>query len=552
MNLVNLWELSGKLQIEIFLTSRINSSGNRKDAVLDKYKNNLQQLKSNSRLNSLFIASILVFPAIIAITSVQQSLKMIASDNVNKIFFLNSVSIGTYYIFNLVFMLLFGLLSISNLLRGAVFKFLHTLPFSKGEIQILGVMTFIRLLFFQLGVMLVVFPFGMLYATRSVVVFLVSFAINLVNLVIISYLLIIVVDKLSTYLMTQENGFGIKSLIRYLFMVVYILSAFSIYYFVGALSDFLLRLYDLNQFSESSLIIVNNILSIVAFPFSTGYLLSIISLRRIPSTTMVITMVVGLIILGLVTWRLIKLGNKILLNIAFKDSFRKENEKTGEFEVEISTTRPLFAYIKMNILTVIREMPSLISVTMAVLFPLLPLIQNTGQDIFVSFLFYSGFIIIFSSNGLSTSDGSLGGLMSSLPFGNLQMLRGKHLLLSLIYFISFGLMNLVTAGRYLTVDGLVLVVVLAVVLPNLFLILKSYFFGKINNQYTLYDIEDDSSFFRNLILIVPVLMAVGIEFVLFNYSYVWFASIPFWLIPVGFNFVFIMILEIINRNMFVQ
>ena len=549
MNLPRLWRFSSQIHTEIFLGARIQSSGNNKEVILDKYRDNLNEIKSNSKLSSLIVASILIVPAFIAISTLQQSFDRLATDNIQKVFFTNSLAIATYYTFNLIFMMLFGLMTVASLLRGHVFKFLHTLPLSRTEIQVLGMMTFVRLLLYQIMIILFVFPLGMLFVTRSLLVFGVAVLINTGNLIITSYILIIVIDKLTGVLFSKDNRVGWRSLLRYLFLVLYIVSAFSVYYVVGTLGSLINSLYEFNSLPESILEFANWGLALVPFPFTTSYILSIVSLGVVPDTISLVTTAIGTVLFLLLMVFVVRRGNRILLNIAFKQPMENPDEITTTEDVEVETKSPLRSYLRMNVTIVSRDVSSLISLTLAVLFPILPLIQGGGnENPFIGFLFYSGFIIFFSSNALSSSEGSVGGILSALPISHRMIFRVKQVLLAIVFLFAFLLFTVIAGYNIVGVEGIVIILILALLLPNTFLIFKSYLFGKINGEYTLFDLESDTSFFRNIGLIVPVMIVVGLEFLLFfsppsvpipQFALILITNLGVWLL-----------LEVINRKMF--
>ncbi|MHA2503336.1 MAG: hypothetical protein ACXAE3_10750 [Candidatus Kariarchaeaceae archaeon] len=546
---MRLWRFSSQIHTEIFLGARIQSAGNNKDVILDKYSDNLAEIKSNSRLSSLIVASILIVPAFIAITTIDESIGRIGPDNLQKVLFTNAMAIATYYTFNLIFMMLFGLMTVASLLRGHVFKFLHTLPLSRTEIQVLGMMTFVRLLQYQIVIIMLVFPIGLLFVTQSLLLVVVAVLINTGNLIVTSYILIIIIDKLTGVLFSKDNRVGWRSLVRYLFLVFYIISAFSVYYVVGTLGTLISSLYDLNSLPEATLLTMNRGLGLIPFPFTTSYILAQLSVGTLPDQITLITSAVGILLYFLLMRFVMMRGNRIILNIAFKPPMENIEQQGEMVPVEVTTKTPLYSYLRMNIRVVSRDVSSLISLTLAILFPVLPLLQDGGNDNpFLGFLFYSGFIIFFSSNALSSSEGSVGGILSALPVSHRMIFRVKQVLLAAIFLAAFVLFSIFSGFSFLELEGIAIVLVLAIILPNIFLIFKSYLFGKINGEYTLFDIESDTSFFRNIGLIVPVMIVVGAETLLFFNQIT--LPIPKFAVILGANLLLWAFLEFLNRRMF--
>jgi len=545
-----MWKFSEKIHTEIFLGSRIASAGNKKDVILEKYKDDISRVKSNSRFNTIFISMILFFPAIIVVTTIGQSLDLLGQIPIEKILFTNSLAISSYYAFNLIFMLLFGLMTLSRLLEGSVFRFIHTLPLSNSEIQILSLLTFIRLMGFQLLIMFAVFPLGVLYITRSVIVFGVVLVLNTGNLILTAYVLIIVVDKMSSLFEQQTSGFNLRSILKYLFLLFYTVAIFSVYFLLQQIVQFFSQIYSLHLVPEYLMTTLNQYLPLVPFPFSTGYILTYFTIGKIPSTSILIGMILGFVLFVLLTWYVVSKGNQILMNIPFKE--QKQDVKRDEegITVELNTRGPLLAYLKVSLITLTRNLPSLLSITFTLLLPLLPLLQGTEQDLYVNLLFYTGFIMFFGDSAMASTEGSLGGLLSSLPFAHRSMYRGKQIVLGSIFFLDFIVLNLVTLGTYLSLARIVVMLMIIITVPAVYLIMKSYLFGKLNDTYTLYEIEDNSGFFKNLILIIPVLIVAGAQYYGFLILDTFFGTLNALGLYVCANIIVILTIEYMIRRMF--
>jgi len=355
---------------------------------------------------------------------------------------------------------------------------------------------------------------------------------------------------MSTFLFNREDQSIWKFLLKYVFLVIYMLVGFSVYYFVGIVGNLLNQLYASNHLPEATLRLINQVLAVIAFPFSSGYLFSMITLHTIPGNILLVTTGIGLLVLVSITTLVVKKGNKILLNIAFKQPPQSAKDNSDQKEIAIHTHRPLVSYLKINLLTLTRDMSSLISLTMAILFPLLTMFQGGNQNMFTTFMFYSPFIIFFADNAFSVTEGTVGGLLTSLPFSHRDMLRGKQILLSVFYVLSYLILMAASRFQHYTTLGLILVLFLSIILPNTYLICKSFFYGKINKQYTLFTVEDTNNFVKNMVVLIPVLAVVAAEFGTYEYLIGHYNFMDTLGLTVALNLGLMGFLELINHLMF--
>lgn len=559
MNNLRLWRLSKYVQFENILQTQIANGGNQREGLMERYNKNIQGIQKNTRINSVFIAAFLIIPAIIPYNTINQLKAINPTTNVQLILFSSSISFATYYIFNFIFILIFGMLYFANLMKGDIFQYLYTLPFSNSDVKKIVVFTFVRLLLYQYIVMLLLLPIIIGWLTRSLLFVLIVFIINILNLILITYLLIIANTYLSRILYTKNNEFGFRSIFRYLFYVMYLIVTFSIYYVVPVVSEFLVNLYKTNNLSPQNLNLINIIASIIPFPFTTGYAISYLFIgKQIPSYLILFTFL-GILFLIMFTYISIRKGGKKILEITGEKS--KTTHKTSKStKIVINVNTPKIAYLKTTLLIVLRDMQSFFKFLIAIIISILPIIQGPiGQDatnqnvqtnVFMSFLYYSPIIIYLLDSAFSTSEENLGGVLSSLPFKNRDMYRVKQFLLYFSLLIAFVLETIVTSAKHTTIYNVLLIIFLFYIFSDLYLVFKALLFGKINKQYTLYSVNQENKYLKWIGLYILALAFLEIESGLIFITKRFYPGNNGYLIFSIINIGAILVLEIINRLVF--
>ena len=523
MNIWELWKLSKVVHNEVFFQGQIQAAGAHKSRIMQRYEKNIRGAKNFALISSIFISFLLLVTTLFPVTSIiYMTNTTLDKNNINSFIFATSTSYAIYFLINTLFIFVFGLFSMMSFTTGDSIKFLRFLPLSDTDVQQISFFTFIRMYYIELPVFFLALPVESLFLTRSYITFFALLISNFINILLVLYFLIITSRFLSVKFFKSAKITKINSIIKiafaFAYMTVFFLFSFVTQYFIKFLTTF----YTSKNLLGINFTLINTFLPIIFFPFTTGYIIafSLLSLGEIPVSSLRIT-VIGFLILLVVTVIIIRKGNFILRSFLNENTQYSSNLQDNKQDTYFRLTRTgsQRAFVKENLKTAFREFNSLISLMFVFIIPILSILTNTsnidGQSInpFILVYSYAKMIPFFLRNGLYTFEMNLGGILQSLPFKDRDFFRAKQYLMlgfAFVPIIITALLTIVQNYPFTTIfDGVIITFFLNFSLVTSYLVLYALFFGKINNRYTLFSINQENKTIKYILMFV-IMMALYI------------------------------------------
>lgn len=565
LNNLDLWSLSGNIHKESLFQAQIKSVGTQKTRFMERYQKNFAGSKRSALYNSIIASFILLIYGILPIGPLLALNRLtITSDNIANQLFSISVVFGVVYLFNFVYYFLIGFLAMMEFLQGKTFKYLRTLPLSTEDIQKITLFTIIRMNGLQLLVIIFTTPVLIYALLRNVLLSGIAIVLNIVNAMFMFYLFIVLSNFLSRKVFNTEKSSKLYTIIRIIVNLFYVLAMFTISYAFSFLPLLTQGNIFSAYFTTSQQATVNIILSMVFFPISSGYIISLALLpfNLIP-TEIIYTSILGFAIFLLITLILMRKGNGILRSLTYEESGSgyKENKSIIDPEkIKIKVSSPKVAYIKRVFIMATREQSKFALFLLPVFIPIVTAFSFTTTsssgtpliaDPFYGMFFFFSFIPIFLINALIEAEEGLGGLISTLPIKNRDIFRSKQIIMTILLLISVILYAIIIGpAKSLTwLNSLIKLISLSITIPILSLIVYSMMFGKINKKYTLYKVNTSNTFAKYIVIgffqiVLLVIIAGAFNLIYTMYS---ITAVSFTVFLVIGNIILLLILDLITR-----
>lgn len=582
------WRLSKVLYEECFYQGQIMSGGARKTKILEGYKKNITSARRVQLLTNL-VTLLVMYPAIIQLRSLLEFLSTCFDPNyLHSGLFADGLAFALYDFFIFVYVLFFGLMNIVILMKGEILEFLKPYPLMRKDLQKLTFFTLVRMNWMQIIIILIITPLIALYLSQGhllvylyidtplafdkTIYFLFLLILNnLLTIIFAVFAMIIFARFLAhkIYIPTGNPVLGTIFTGLIIFMNLVIIPVTYVFLFIFQVEMFHGGFLDALNTAE-----LNHLLSLLPF-FSSGYLSTILLVNpdySIPVSLMFTSIIGLLVFLGIIFISIWK-GYNTLKTVGFSGV-------EGEFSGELSTTdvtiktsvHPIFTFIKQSIKMIPRDFGGISYFFMGLAFPILFSLNVLGFVIltgffsldifFIPMVLFSGIVPFFYNKALSSAEKKIDGVLSALPYSTRDHFRSRQITMGIVTQIPLALI-VVLSMSILTTQNMISIVKIAfvnIIAPTGFLILHSFFFGKINNRFTLFKGNIENSIVKYITLfgilyamILGNVFFIDGLFVLVNAIF----SVPqndyfglFVVIIVSVNIINILILELISREIF--
>ncbi|MFW9948934.1 MAG: hypothetical protein ACFFKA_02260, partial [Candidatus Thorarchaeota archaeon] len=429
----SLYSLSKYPNLEIVLDSQLASAGAHQAKVLEKCERNQKYIKSQTNSLKVVSAFIMLFVPfmffIIYMNLIEDYDLSTFSTESTLIIFTSFLSI--FLILTLIYTFLFGLFTTSSLMSGTSFKWLQTLPLSKGDLRKLGFMTLFRSLNISSILMIIAFPIMLLFLTQNIFTFLLSFVSSFLNTMFCISLLIIIGQKFSNLFSEQVRKSSRASILRVISLISYFIIAFSSGFIMSLGIIIIDNLIGILGTSGTSDILIM-IFTLIPFPFAPSSLVALTLIDGAVPITIWLSSIIGTVIFALLIFGMYKAAIKSLRNITsseFGYSGKKEIKKKSIdiIELDVKPSSPIRAYIKKDLVASFKDYQSLIFILMPLIYPLIMIFslgavisQNVSSSLSIMILW--AFIMLFNIvipiilvMGLLNLEESGSSIMASLP-----------------------------------------------------------------------------------------------------------------------------------------
>jgi membrane protease YdiL (CAAX protease family) len=462
---LSLYYLAKYTSKELLIEELVFTKGGNKSYYLNKYNNHPFRFRLKIVLTKLFYAIIFgVMPVIPLLTYLELiNLFMNSSASIESIFFMGGLLFSLYFALQFLNFFIMGMLDATMIISGKIFEWLETLPISRKKLLKIVYLTLFRSYDIPIIVLFFSFPLVILIGSQSLILFLICFGISFVNLVFSFSILILIGERINRILDINEIGSKKTLLIRLINIFSYIIIIFSSYAIIQWFFSSIGIMYDLFVASDYHSII-NLILSLIPYPFSSSFLISLFIAPNQASPQLWVSTLIGFALFSIITYWISKKAFKAIERISISKlkainvigNFKAINKDNG---VDVRITTSFIAYLRRDLYIISRDIKAFISIimpiTLSFIFITIIGIKNIGIISFTDggFLLNWIRILIFSPiisgllvHAIMNLDASGGSIIDTLPIVPREQAKSKLFLI----FIFQTCATLLPSLMYLT------------------------------------------------------------------------------------------------------
>ncbi len=385
MNNTELYKISKNVYREAIIHSQLQAAGSNQAKFLERIeKDKMARMQDQvlKVLSAFYIGMLFLLP----LRSFSQiPIALNAGISSEWATFIGSCTTSGFFLIMPVILLIFSITFMWGLMSGGPYQWIHTLPFSKKDIEKIGFFTFLRSMNFQLIVMVLVLPAGTIASigftlsseipiVNSILMVFFSILISFVS--IIFYLSIVVILGRKMAILMEEHEVSSKrtNFIRIMTMLLYLICSMAAMYIIQLGIEKIPQLFLNPAITRETVNTINIVLSFIPFPFSGSYFLTsfVIGFSNVPPSV-IVGSISGLVIFGLLTLLMFRKALSTLRNITSTD-FKKYKEALAEVtidQVNINKSKPLGAFFKRDLALITREMQYIMYLIMPIMIPII-------------------------------------------------------------------------------------------------------------------------------------------------------------------------------------
>jgi len=278
-----------------------------------------------------------------------------------------------------------GMLDTAMITSGKIFEWFETLPISRKKYLRVVYFTLFRSYDLPIIVLVLAFPITMLIGSHNIVIFLVCLVISFANMVLSFSILLIFGERINRILDINDKNSKKSLVIRLInilgYVLIFLISYVLIQWFLGSIETF----YNLFTASEYQSVI-NIILSIIPFPFSSSFLISLIIAPNHASPQLWISSLIGFALLIIIAYGISRKAFKAIERISiskFKTAKIKKTNKSSNLEVKIKIkpSKPFLAYLRKDLSIITRDLKVFMSVIMPIMLSFIFIVTFGIKDI---------------------------------------------------------------------------------------------------------------------------------------------------------------------------
>jgi len=456
---MGLYKLAKYTNLEIVMEAQIQSSGANQARVIEKYKKNKGSIKQQAFAMKLVFAMMLLFIAVLPISTYFQVEFMLNNQSVNpdSVLIPGSILFGAFNLMQLLYLVMLGMFAIGAMMSGDIFRWYETLPLSKKRLKKLGFMTVFRNLDVGLITMMFAFPIIIFAISLNILLALVVLVISVINVMFSFSVLVLIAGKISRVLKISEAGSKKATFIRIFTMLSYMVVILSASLFVQWITTSAGAFFAVTTSLDIPLI-VNIIVSLIPYPFSSGYLITMAMEPSSFSPILWVSALVGVGLFILLTYFTYKRALRAMRTVTSSSSLEAKQSSSSKIiskkpiVVLIEPRTPIKAYFRKDLSTATRDIQTFMFMIMPLIIPFMVLIPllTTSTGLGESFLedyiviwalvtLYQPIISMMLTSGFLNMEDSGASILSSLPINTRDQAKAKLLLVGLIQTISYFL-----------------------------------------------------------------------------------------------------------------
>ncbi len=548
LNNKDLYRISKRVYREGILQGQLQSAGSDQARFLEKIDKDKMQRSPDIILkvmSAIYIAGLVTIP-IFSLITIHSTLG--SGIDSSWVTFVGGLSISGFLVMQPAVLLIFSFMFTWGLMSGGPYKWIHTLPLGKKDIERIGFFTFLRSINVQLISMSLVLPAGIVTSIvlvlgseisvlSLVLLIITSLFLSIINLVFNLSLLVIISRKMAIIMGDQEVNSRKTNIIRVLSMVLYMTVSMGAMYLIQIAIAKIPELYVLQSWSAGTTNIVNIVLSILPFPFAGGYLLTIMAMDvSNVSGVLLGSSILGIILFVFLTYLVYRKALSTLRKITSTELKKYSKEKKEVFveDIKIKTNGPTIAFLKRDFAIITREMSSVMILIMPFMIPLymlfIPmeaqqLIGSAGLTfVMIMALFYVSMVSVMLVIGLTNIESGGSTITASLPISVRDQVKSKlpHFLVTIPLALIVAMLTKIGTSQFIIMISFALAflpVIPIIGLASLFF--KARLFGKMKHKIVLEEIKNENKFVKHVLVIVFTFVLMGVFIFISAYGFIY-------------------------------
>jgi membrane protease YdiL (CAAX protease family)/predicted permease len=538
--LIDLYHKAKYVNREVFVEAQLKSAGSNQARLLERMEKSKNFMRNNVIATKVVYAFVLCFMPILLLIGYFEVIQSLGSAPIEAIIFTESIIFSIFFGLNFSYLILFGMLNTSSFMSGESFDWLHTLPISEKKVKKLGFMTLFRSLDLPLIAMIVAFPVVIFIGTQDILLTVITAITSVPNVLLSFCILIFIGEKLSRILYGKQKATKKASILRMATMVGYILMAMSLGFIIQLAFQAVGILFDLLITYEYTSIL-GVVFSLIPYPFAPSFFISnFLAPTQIPPLLWV-TSSIGFILFLILTWLVYQKAVNSLELVTASEKMREKVEETSVkekeiVEVEITTKRPIIAYMRKDLTTATRDFQTFMFMIFPIILPLIMVFSASAGiefanpetlDILIIWLFVlmtCTYIPAMLVSGLLNMEETGSAILSSLPILPRDQAKAKLLLMLSIQTFSFLITPLIFSlifGVWIVFVLIVSSIPLAWTFMILFFELKIRFFGQMKYKYVIEEINRNYKILKWVIMLAIELgLFVLLLITVFNIAFI--------------------------------
>lgn len=570
-----LMKISKVVYSEQFFHGMLEMAGSQKAQMLEKITKSPGYMKSQDAVMKIFVSIFQLLLLIVPITVFVNFETVYLQNDHYQLLFALSATISILTVFQVFYILIFGINTLTGMFGVDTYVYLETLPLSRKELEEISYQTLIHGFRYQLIAIFLTLPLatGILMFLKSEL-YVLPLLISLVRSYIVVQISIWITVKTSSYFAQKFSKYAENSqkntIIRIVFTLLYAFGSFMIYLVFQLAFSVLVNMVNQAILPDTMKIALSYLFSAIPIIFADSYLycLTFFQFADFPIAIYILS-AVGTLIGVFIAIKLWNSTKNIVYSIGVKkQGMRSEGreEITDLKEINIETTTSINAFIKRDLAAISRDLQLMMFVVMAFILPAFGLIVNVSTesagDIEISELFlttysiitlYSMITALMVFGGLTNieDDGNAIGMSLPIVIREQAIARVKLALYILVLApVPTALYLMLTQDFWLYFLGLINLLAIPLVYVFLSIILFSLAFGKVNRRYILNMINIEHKILKYIGMFGLVFVLYGLETALFVYFTMEYSASSALLITLGIKIGLWLILFMIFLKMY--
>lgn len=501
---------------EAFLSYQLSMAGASEYKLQENMEKNTNYLRETNVLLKIVITfyMAMMIPLPIQLFS---NINFAVEQNIDSEWILFTVGgyLALFFLIQLLFLCLFGIILSAGLFSGDAFLLLKTLPLEEREVQKISFFASVRSMDLQLISMTLVLPIGVAIGTQHIILTGISLIISFLNVLFAFNFVLLVGNALSTHLRSQRKDSTIKRIFRAMIVLFVIIFTMIIFMAITLLAEFIQASF-LNVNAVNNPTLWTTVLEWFPLQNAGAYLLTYLYISNFHAlgphfwySLGGVLLFCGIIILML-RKTLLSLANVSREETTSKTpSKNPKPEKPSEIKVKVRSPASAFFRKDMNVIS--RDIQAMMFLIIPLFLKLLlPILDG---EVLFGIAFYNTMSAYYVSIALTRLENPGNSIMVSLPYSVRDQVKGKTRWFYIIPLVTMGIIILILRGKpnfQFNLGVILIFLPLETILCYLVFEFKVFLFGKLRQKYVLEEVKLNAAVEKwVLLIVVGIIFAVG-------------------------------------------